>query len=168
PIDAIRTAFVTSGEFTIEAWVRPENITQGGPARILTIAEETNSQNVLLGQDAETYEAGIRRIGSDTGSPLFNSAASSVTTSLQHVVLTRHPDGTAQLWVDGVASNGPEDTAGDLSNWDAAFRLYVGNAQTDDRPWHGEFHLIAMYSRALSQAAIERHHRIGPRRVAAP
>ncbi|MBW2460995.1 MAG: LamG domain-containing protein [Deltaproteobacteria bacterium] len=168
PIDAIREAFVTSGEFTIEAWVRPDNRTQGGPARILTMEEETNARNVTLSQQAETYEGRIRRVGNNSGAPYVTSAPGSAQTSLQHVVLTRRADGVAQLWVDGVASGDQGDTAGDLSNWDAVYRLYVGNARTADRPWLGDFHLVAMYSRALSQAAVERHYRIGPRRVAGP
>ena len=39
-----------TGEITIEAWVKPGNITQQGPARIVTLSKDTNARNFTLEQ----------------------------------------------------------------------------------------------------------------------
>ena len=40
-----------TGQLTVEAWVRPGNLKQAGPARILTISKDISNRNFTLGQD---------------------------------------------------------------------------------------------------------------------
>ena len=44
-----------SHQITIEAWIKPANMTQSGPARIISLSEDTESRNFMLGT-----EGGVR------------------------------------------------------------------------------------------------------------
>ncbi len=80
---------------------------------------------------------------------------------LSHVVYTRAADGKAAIYINGEAA-ASGTVPGDLSNWDAGFRLALGNELTNDRPWRGELRLVALYSRALAPREVEMNHRAGP------
>ena len=59
----------------------------------------------------------------------------------------------SQIYVDGVQRS-CMDTAGDFSSWDDQYQFYLGNEGTMDRPWLGEYHLVAIYRRALTRQEI--------------
>ena len=61
-IDAIRR----SGEITVEAWIRPANTNQDGPARIVTLSNNATLRNFTLGQDGDKIDA-RPRLGRDAG-----------------------------------------------------------------------------------------------------
>ena len=46
----------STGEYSIEAWVAPGNVTQDGPARIISYAGGTSSRNFMLGQTLYQYD----------------------------------------------------------------------------------------------------------------
>jgi hypothetical protein len=66
-----------------------------------------------------------------------------------HVAFTRDAAGRGRLYIDG-EEKAARDVAGDVSNWDGMFRLALANETTGDRPWKGTYHLVAVYSRALT------------------
>ncbi len=84
---------------------------------------------------------------------------------LSHIVFTR--DGTAKedagkIYIDGVDQTDAmpsTDLIGDFSRWSDSDEcsLFLGNDATGDRPWKGEIHQVAIYSRALSPAEVERN-----------
>jgi len=83
---------------------------------------------------------------------------------LTHLVYTRAADGRAVLYVDGR----PEATgqvAGTMDNWDAGFHLALANELTQDRPWLGEYHLVAVYDRTLTAEEVQQHFKGGSRSV---
>jgi hypothetical protein len=53
------------------------------------------------------------------------------------------------------------DTAA-LSNWDAFYPLAIGNELTGGRKFNGEYHLLAIYDRALTLEEIEENLDAGP------
>ncbi len=78
-----------------------------------------------------------------------------VETKLTHVAYTRDTSGKAVLYVNGkVVESG--NVVGDLSNWKDDLRLALGNELTEDRPWLGELHRVALYARALDSRAVAR------------
>ncbi len=83
-----------------------------------------------------------------------------VNTQLSHVVYTRDRGGKASLYVDGGLISATE-VAGDFSNWDEGFRLALCNELTEDRPWLGELHRVAIYARALDAAEVLRSFKGG-------
>jgi hypothetical protein len=149
-IDAVKK----SNAITLEAWITPGSGNQTGPARILTLSSGASQRNFTLGQDGDKFEVRFRASGTDAnGLPGVSSQGGSAQTRLTHVVFTRDPAGQARLYING-EEQGARDFGGFLSNWNDDFRLMLGNESTKDRPWSGTFHLIAIYSRALSAEEI--------------
>lgn len=159
-IDAART----NNELTIEAWVSPANTTQGGPARIvaLSVDPHPHGANFMLGQEATSYDVRLRTTETDQyGRPSLTTPSGTLSSALTHVVYTRDVSGTTCLYLDGVLlASG--SVGGDFSAWSDSYVLALGNEPTGDRPWLGEFHLVAIFDRALSQAEVDQNFHIGP------
>jgi len=74
PAAKITNAVRKSGAITIEAWIKPANTTQGGPARIVTVSRDPGSRNFTLGQKAGAYEIRFRTTStSANGEPALSS-----------------------------------------------------------------------------------------------
>ena len=58
--DKIVQVIGRSGEMTLEAWVKPANTTQAGPARIVTFSADPSRRNFTLGQAAGDFEMRFR------------------------------------------------------------------------------------------------------------
>ena len=156
------TACQTTGEISVEAWVTPLNASQGGPARLVTLAESRVSQNFLVGQRATRYAARLRTTDTDDlGSPEVSSIPGTATVALTHVVFTHNAiDETDRLYVNG-SLVGADPRTGTFAGWDRTHRLVLGNDLLDDRPWLGTFHLVAIYGRALSQTEVQQNFDAG-------
>jgi hypothetical protein len=153
-----------SGELTVEAWVKPADVIQFGPARIISMSPDTQARNFMLGQDEDTYAVRFRADGQtdwDNGSPTLFTTPGSTTTALAHVVHTHRADGTEVVYIDGVANLSSTRTGG-MSMWDATYRVVVANEGTNDRAWLGELHLIAVYDRALDLGEVQQNFTAGP------
>ena len=74
---------------------------------------------------------------------------------LTHIVYTRSKDGRAVMYLDGKRA-ADRTVDGDMANWDRGFRLSLANELTEDRPWLGQLHQIAVYDRALGADDVER------------
>jgi len=162
PAAKLNAALPASNALTVEAWVRPVNLTQTGPARIATVSVTTGSRNMTLSQDTSRYEMRLRRTTTDDNAiPLLATAPGTAQTGLQHVVYTRDTGGTGRLFVDG-AERISDSLGGDLSNWDDSYAFALGNEFTENRGWLGEMFLVAVYDRALSNAEILQNRSAGP------
>ena len=84
-----------------------------------------------------------------------------VDTELTHVVYTRDRTGKAAFYVGGAVVQ-TERVGGELSAWTDDFRLALGNELTEDRPWLGELHRVAVYARALNADEIAQSAETGP------
>lgn len=63
-----------SHEITIEAWIKPANVTQTGPARIVTVSKDTGQRNFTLGQKGGAYEMRFRTTStSRNGEPALST-----------------------------------------------------------------------------------------------
>jgi len=141
-----------SGEFSLSAWITPANLTQAGPARIISLSNDSSNRNVTLGQDGSTFDARFRTQSTGTnGIPSLSSGR--VATDKTHIAFIRSRDGQGTLYLNGQKS-GQQKFSGDLINWDQNFRLALGNEFTKDRPWLGTFHQVALYATALSESEI--------------
>jgi hypothetical protein len=141
-----------SGEITISAWITPGNLTQSGPARIVTLSRDSSNRNATLGQDKTKFDARFRteKTGAN-GIPSLNSGK--VATKKTHVVFTRSKNGQGTMFINGRQS-GQRNFSGSPRNWDDNYRLALGNELSNDRPWLGTFHQIAIYAQAMSASDI--------------
>jgi hypothetical protein len=160
----VRERVVSSGELTMEAWVKPANTTQAGPSRIISMSADPLERNFMLGQELDAFAVRFRASGEsdwDNGSPTVLTSSGSASTALTHVMFVHRSNGQEVLYIDGV-----EDTtfgrSGDTSQWDASYPILVANEATDDRAWLGELHLIALYDRALSFSEVGQNFAAGP------
>ncbi|MCB0114635.1 MAG: LamG domain-containing protein [Caldilineaceae bacterium] len=166
PGTKIVDAAKSSNEITIEAWITPKYSKQDGPARIVTLSADPYNRNFTLGQTSShrggRFDVRLRTtITSDNGQPSVSTGSGSVSDELTHVVYTRRADGAVTIYINGVAVR-IDSRAGSLSNWDADFRLALANEVSGRRPWLGDFHLVAIYGKALGVAEVMQNYRVGP------
>lgn len=154
-----------TGEYSIEAWVVPANVTQEGPARIVSYSAGTNLRNFTLGQTAYTYNFMHRSSTTDgNGEPALSTADGDkdVQASEQHVVVTFDPTNGRRIYVNGVFTGDVDETApGNLSDWDDSYALVLGNEASSDRQWQGKIRLLAIHNRALTEAQIQQNFAAG-------
>ena len=153
-----------SGEYSIEAWVAPANVTQAN-AYIVSYSGSNTTRDATLGQDVTQYEGFARSSVTDTnGNPPLITATNggAAQAALQHVVLTYDPVNGQKLYVNGLFT-GDADPAkgGSLANWDTTFALVLGNETTGQRQWLGTIKFVAIHSRALTPAQIQQNFAAG-------
>ncbi len=160
----------TTNEITIEAWVKPARATNpnpGIPPRIVTLSQEGSNTNFSLQQGlwqqqaSSFYAVRLRTTSTgNNGEPPLVTPTGSLTTDFTHVVYTKNAEGEARLYINGIrqANNTVE---GDFSNWDDNYHLTLANELNRERPWQGEFHLVALYSCALSAAEVRQNYQAG-------
>jgi len=150
-----------AGQFSVEAWLIPDNLTQDGPARIVSYSTSTSVRNFMIGQAAGDYRGRVRSsISNANGDPALDGAAPDVTTQLQHVVLTFDPATGRKLYVNGQVS--AQENAPATLGWTNDQLFVLGNEVTNDRLWKGVFELVAIHKKALSSAEVQQNFAAGP------
>ena len=161
PAAKVFNAVRRSGEITIEAWVRPANAKQDGPARMVTLSGGSSDRNFTLGQEGDKVEVRLRTTKtSGNGIPSLNSPGRSLAPRLTHIVYTRNRGGRARLFLNG-KQQAEKRVPGAMANWNGKYRLALANEFSSDRPWLGTFHLVAIYSRDLSVGEVAQHFKAG-------
>ena len=166
PGTKIVDAAKSSNEITIEAWITPKRRNQDGPARIVSLSVDPFNRNFTLGQTSQRergrFDVRLRTtVTSENGEPSVSTSAGSVSTELTHVVYTRNAAGVVTIYINGAAAK-IDSRAGSLSNWDANFRLALANEVSGRRPWVGDYHLVAIYGKALNLAEVVKNYNVGP------
>ncbi|MDE0736673.1 MAG: DUF1592 domain-containing protein, partial [Pirellulaceae bacterium] len=157
----LATMIRRSGAITVEAWVRPANTKQEGPARILTFSSNSSNRNLTLGQEGNRFDVRLRTTRtSNNGLPSVESPQRSLAPRRMHVVYTRSRGGQARIFLDGkpVAE---KQVPGELTNWDDKYRLALADEVSGGRPWLGTYHLVAIYARDLSATEVRKNFRAG-------
>ena len=153
-----------TGEYSIELWAAPANVTQED-AFLLSYSGSTTSRNVTLAQHAYQYEAyGRSSLTNANGAPsmLTKDTDRDAQASLQHVVLTFDPVNGRRLYVNGNFTGDMDPKAGgSLSDWDDTFALVLGNETSTNRQWSGVVKLAAVHNRALTAAQVQQNFAAG-------
>ncbi|MGI9248586.1 MAG: LamG domain-containing protein, partial [Woeseiaceae bacterium] len=154
-----------SGEFSIEAWVVPANVTQE-MSKIVSYSAGQTSRNFTLQQTLYNYDFLLRTNAQDAnGDPLTDlngnpqlstpDADEVLQATLQHVVATYSPIDGRRIYVNGVlVSNADPIPGGTFVDWEDTFALVLGNEASGDGLWEGTFRLAAIHRRALSEEQI--------------
>lgn len=153
-----------TGEYSIEAWVVPGNVTQED-ARIVSYSGSTMARNFTMGQTLYNYDFFGRSTETGAnGTPQLSTADADerLQASLQHVVLTFDPVNGRRIYVNGEFT-GDLDSAGGgtLGDWDNSFAFVLGNEVSNNRQWQGVVRLVAIHNRALTQPQIQQNFEAG-------
>ncbi len=156
---------IASGEYSIESWVVPLNVTQDGPARIVTYSGATDRRNFMLGQTTYDYDFHARSSTTDAdGQPAVSTpmADEVLQATLQHVVATYSATDGRRIYVNGelVTADDPQG-AGNFNSWDRNFALVVGDEVSNDSQWQGTVRLLAIHDRAISADDVQTNYDIG-------
>ncbi|WP_240339383.1 LamG domain-containing protein [Marinobacter sp. BW6] len=158
----LHTLLTASGEYSIEAWVAPGNITQED-ARIVTYSGSSTARNVTLSQSLQRYEVLHRSTTSDENMPFATQDADMLLqATLQHVVVNYTPATGRQIFVNGVPTGDIDpDDGGLLTEWDDSFALVLGNETDGNSPWQGAIRMVAIHNRSLTPEQVQANFEVG-------
>ena len=161
----IHDLIVATGEFAIEAWVAPANVTQEGPARIVSYSGGRDRRNFTLGQTLYNYDMLLRNSNTDqNGMPALSTADADevLQAALQHVVVNYDVNGGRQIYVNGEFTDDVDEIeATGLSDWDDSFAFVLGNEVSGDVPWAGTIRMAAVHNRVLTSEQIVKNFDAG-------
>ncbi|MGH8177082.1 MAG: LamG domain-containing protein [Steroidobacter sp.] len=153
-----------TGEYSIEAWVIPGNVTQED-ARIVSYSGSTTARNFTMGQTLYNYDFFGRSTSTGAnGAPQLSTADDDerLQSSLQHVVMTFDPVNGRRIYVNGEFTGDLDaEGGGTLGDWDNSFAFVLGNEVSNNRPWSGVVRLVAVHNRALNLAQIQQNFEVG-------
>jgi hypothetical protein len=161
----LRDLITATGEYSVEAWVAPGNVTQDGPARIVTYSGGSTTRNFMLGQTLYNYDALGRSDQTDqNGEPQLSTADADedLQATQQHVVVTFDPVNGRRLFVNGVFTDDVDPIPGGLlTDWDDTFALAVGSEVDNNNRWAGTVRLLAIHNRALTDTEVFENFEVG-------
>ncbi|WP_084631420.1 LamG domain-containing protein [Ferrimonas senticii] len=153
-----------TNEFALEAWLTPNNVTQEGPARIISYSAGDQDRNVTLGQTLYNYDFLLRSSESDNnGQPALSTpdADEVLQATLQHVVLSYSATNGRRLYVNGELIEVADEAIAPLANWDDSYALILGREASNQHRWQGDVRLLAIYNRELTAEQIRQNFEVG-------
>jgi hypothetical protein len=154
-----------TGEYSVEAWLVPANVTQEGPARIVSYSAGVDQRNFTLGQSMYNYDFLHRSSTTDAnGEPAHSTADADedVQAAEQHVVITFDPTNGRRIYVNGTFTDDVDETAsGNINDWDDSYALVLGSEVSGAYPWAGKVRLLAVHNRALTETQIKQNFDAG-------
>jgi hypothetical protein len=154
----------STGEFSVEAWLTPNNVVQEGPARIITYSAGDNDRNFMLGQTQYNYDFSLRTENSNAnGDPALSTpdADEILQATLQHVVLTYNATTGRRIYVNGNLIEITDEDIEPLATWDDSFALILGKEASNQHVWQGDIRLLAIYNRVLAPEQIVQNYDVG-------
>jgi len=154
--DIILKSCVATAELTIEAVLCADNVTQAGPARIVSFSTDPGSRNFTLGQDKKNLVLRLRTpaTGTNGTNPQVNLCTIEAG-RLYHLLVTYRP-GDLTCYLDGRQVLRTDAVSGDFSNWSAQ-HLVFGDEYSGGRDWAGTLEGVSIYDRWVD-AKEARHH----------
>ena len=156
----------SSGEYSIEAWVVPGNVTQE-ESSIITYSGGGTVRNFTMGQSLYNYNflnLSDRTDGTLNSSLTTADADEDLQASLQHVVMNFDPVNGRRIYVNGVFT-GDNEGAGNIpasiADWSENFAFVLGNEPGSSALWKGKLRLVAIHNRVLSDAQIQQNFDVG-------
>jgi hypothetical protein len=153
-----------SGEFSIEAWVIPANVTQE-EARILSYSAGDQARNFTLQQTLYNYDFQLRSTETSlNGMPALSTpdADEVLQATLQHVVATYDPIEGRKIYVNGeLVSNTDPVPGGTLIDWQDTFALVLGAETSGEGQFAGTIRLAAIHRRAMTQEQVTQNFDVG-------
>lgn len=159
----------SSGEFSIEVWNIPSNVTQED-ANIVSYDAGATQKNFALTQTLYNYNFHNRvdnGVSDPNGDPALSTpdADEVLQSSLQHVVATYNPVGGEgrKIYVNGelidVADPITESTS--IASWDDTYAFVLGQSAANSQTWLGKIRMLSIHNRVLTQEQIVQNFEVG-------
>ncbi len=155
-----------TGEYSIEAWVAPDNVAQEN-AWIVGYAGGPTSSNFLISQMMYNYQAFNRSTvteDNNAGEPAVSTEDDDeiAQATLQHVVVTYNAIDGRRIFVNGMDTGAFDEAGGGLlTNWSEVFALVLGNDTSNTRPWAGAIRMVAVHNAVLTPEQIQQNFDVG-------
>jgi len=176
---------VARGEYSIEAWLIPDNDSQKGndtiqSAVIVSYAKDASNRNFTLGQDARQYKF-RNRVVNTSGSVLDTPVGYDVAQSRrQHVVVTYSATVGRRIYVNGapivcetdavlsgeypspcqtIDSN--ENDAGPLTSWNPGYLVTPGCDANYANQLQKPLKMLVIHGKALTEREIQSNYNAG-------
>ena len=151
----LRNRIQRTGQYSIEAWVVPANVTQDGPARIVTYSGDGDNRNFTLGQTLYNYDFLSRSSEIDQSDQLSTPDADEILqATLQHVVVNFDPFEGRSIYVNGELIATDPTLGGNLNEWNDTYALALGSEVDNMDRWAGSIRLLAIHERTLTEEQI--------------
>ncbi len=151
----------STNEITMEAWITPGNDGFSDPSRIITLAysDYMRAASLDLYQDKATALLNTTET-ENNGQPYLEGSASPGSNAPQHVVYTRDNAGSEKIYLNNkLIASGVK--SGDFSGWHAIYILALGSEVSMNHPFNGTYHLVAVYSKALTVNEVATNYNAG-------
>ncbi|MGB1251484.1 MAG: S8 family serine peptidase, partial [Candidatus Promineifilaceae bacterium] len=147
-----------SGELTIEAWITPQDGVMSGPARIVTLSADKRNRSFTLSQAGRKVDVRLRTTEtSDNGTSSVRSSAAFNTAERVHIVYTRDALGNVNIYRNGELMTS-DTVRGTLTFWRDDMQFALAGEMDGSKAWLGDYHLVAIYNRALSADEVSHNH----------
>ncbi len=158
-------AISASGEFSLEAWIIPANVTQED-ANIIGYDVGSNQKNFSLSQTLYNYNFFNRTDLSEAdGVPVLSTRDEGeiLQSSLQHVVLTYGIVSGRKIYVNGVKMGISDPTPGSTSiaSWDPSYAFTLGQNANNGQTWQGKLRMVSIHNRELTNDQILENYEAG-------
>jgi len=155
---------VKGSGLTLEVWLQTENLSQSGPARILSYSIDTGSRNFTIGQLRDKLVVRLRTTETSLNgtNPHLIIDDTFNYKGLQHMVIV-YNFLEQRVYINGEQRAQSEILKGDFSNWDPSCSLAIGNEITGNRPWKGKIYYVAVFNRPLAEREIHQSYISGLR-----
>jgi hypothetical protein len=168
--DRIADPVVGTQQYTIEAWITPDNISQGADSAARVVTYSGNGNNFMLAQSEYKYQARTRSTSPQALDNGFNGLPALQTADadrdaqdrLQHVVVTYDQFRGRRIYVDGRWTGDVDPISpGRFWTWEPSNRLALGAEPGRNGPWKGQIRLLALYQQALTDDEIQQNFEAG-------
>jgi len=180
-IQSVRTgskithACKTSNALTVEAWVKPYNVPRKCMLRhVVTLKHPGANANFTIGMmhckhHDWQYRARARATKMNHKSAGMLTASAARANQFVHLVYTYRAPHHDSFYIDAVPTTNrikhePGAMPRSLQQWHPGAFLAFANEVDGELPWLGEFHLVAVYGRALTPQEVRQNFKAGPMR----
>jgi hypothetical protein len=146
-----------SNALTIEATLTPVNVTQEGPARIVSFSADPSNRNFTLGQQRGKLVLRLRTPQTGLNGTNPELELCSVEANRTHHVIVTYSGGQLLCYLDGAKVFESSKVQGDFSNWTPQ-HLVLGDEWNGERNWSGTLEGVAVFSRALNADEVKREY----------
>ena len=157
----INDSIIISNSFAFELWFSTSQLSQFGPARIITLSENIDERNFTIGQNSNDLVFRTRStLTNPNGIPEFVIEEGILSNELFHLVVSRDKFGLQKIYLNGELKDSV-NSGGDLSNWNSSYKLAIGNEFQSNQPWLGSIFYLAIYQRNLTVEEIQHNFNLG-------